>query len=187
MGVQQSTRRGKGRWPFVVLALVCVVGVAILACGTCATQWFGQKQVDRIDIALVEVGAVLNPPFDMSLEFTAELTNANPTWVDVDRIDYCLEVNDSAVHCGLYPESGQRLRIVADDKSEASLKLKPTLESVRKLLESAGRGNGLPEARLTGRATVSSPVGSLEFDFKTQPIRFDIRRVGIKVELPTGE
>lgn len=170
-----------------MLALVCVLGVAILACGTCVTQWFGQKQVDRIDISLVEVGAVLMPPFDMNLEFTAEMTNANSTWVDVEKVDYCLEVNGNPVHCGVYPESGQRLRLVAEDKSQASVKVKPTMETVRKLLESAGRGNGMPEAKLTGRAAVSSPVGSLEFDFKTKPIRFDIRRVGIKVELPTGQ
>lgn len=184
-GFRRSERRHINIW--LLIAGVLILAMILAACCSTILKWFGRKEIEKIEIVLTGVDAVIKPPLELSIEFTCELRNGNPTWVDMTAMDYCVEMNDAKVQCGKYPDGDAKVRVAAGDKVEARVKVFPTAGSAQKVLETILHSPGVPTARVVGTAHIKSPVGTLDFEFQTRPIKFELRRGSIRVELPGFE
>jgi len=142
--------------------------------------------LEKVEITLVGVKAVVQPPGQVVLDLTCEIANANSSWVDVERVEYCVMVGSFSVRCGVYPSDDTPQRVRANGVIETRIRVVPKPDDVPKLiailLESGGRQ---PEAYLTGTAVVKSPIGRLSSDFKTGPIQVAIRKIGLSF-MPDG-
>jgi|GEM_PF-4190147 len=144
-----------------------------------------RERLDAVQISLVGVNAVLRPPTDVALDLTCEMENANSSWVEIVRVDYCVHVGGWVVRCGVYPSKDNPQKVKASGVLETQMRVIPRAEDVPKLmallLQSDGR---LPEAYVTGTAELDSPVGRLSSEFQTGPVRIAIRNMGVSIEMP---
>ena len=148
---------------------------------------YAEKQIQELQIVMTGVEAEISTSAGALLKVTAEFRNTNTAWVDLVKTEYCLMVNDIQVHCGRHPRKGAKVRVVADDTTETSVTIRPGPDNSLKLLEAIAARIGLPKARLEGTAWIESPLGNLEFPFKTKEIAFEIKKIGIKIDFSGGK
>jgi len=172
----------------VLLAVSIVLFLVALTMGCIhLVDCYVQKELEKLKIVLTGVTAEVKLPAQGLLVFTVELENANSAWVDLVETDYCVTINGTKIHCGKHPDGrGKAARVTAEDTAEIDVPVKPTPGNTLKLLKAVISKPGLPKARLEGTARIKSPLGELEYEYKTKPIEFKLKKIGLKVdfELP---
>ena len=172
----------------LLIAALCLAFLALLILGCVHfIDRYAETQIQKLDIVMTGVEAEFSITSGAVLKVTAELRNTNTAWVDLIKTDYCLTVNGVKVHCGRHPKKGAKVRIVAENTTEVAVTIKPGTGNSLKLLEAVASRVGLPKARLEGTAWIESPVGNLEFPFKTKEITFELKKIGLKIDLSGGK
>lgn len=144
-----------------------------------------RERLDAVQISLVGVNAVVKPPKEVALDLTCEMENANSSWVEVVRVDYCVHVAGWVVRCGVYPSQGNPQKVKANGVVETQFRVMPEAGDIPKLVALLLQADGrVPEAYVTGTAELKSPIGKLSSEFQTGPVKIAIRNLGVSIEMP---
>lgn len=165
----------------LLLSTVLFLGVAfVLLFGKgCLSQ-----RLNDIEISVVQADAVLKLPVNLTIDVTCELENANSSWVKIESIDYCVYIGTHEFRCDEQKGDDGSMKIGSNGKIETTFKVTPRPADAVMVVDAILSRRWPSEVHVEGRAILDSPVGRLKSDFKTKPVKFELRRVGFSVEAP---